>query len=188
MEVEYRDIPDFPGYRVGDDGSVWSAWAKRGLGYGRGTHHFIGNNWRLLKPQTEIKTGYLWVRLTKDNKLRVIRVHSLVLRSFRGPRPKGEMTCHKDDNPSNNRLENLYWGTQKSNSADARRNGRLPTSGKKFKITLEDVFTIRKRAAAGEDIGALAVEFGISKNHCRSVVNGRYWNRFPFAVTREERR
>lgn len=27
--VEYRDIPEFPGYRVGSDGSVWSAWSRR---------------------------------------------------------------------------------------------------------------------------------------------------------------
>src|SRR5215472_269740 len=31
-QVDYRDIPGFPGYRVGDDGSIWSAWRKGGRG------------------------------------------------------------------------------------------------------------------------------------------------------------
>jgi hypothetical protein len=26
--VEYRDVPGFPGYRVGTDGSVWSCWER----------------------------------------------------------------------------------------------------------------------------------------------------------------
>jgi hypothetical protein len=29
-DVEYRDVPGFPGYRVGSDGSVWSGWRTNG--------------------------------------------------------------------------------------------------------------------------------------------------------------
>ena len=28
--IEFRDVPDFEGYRVGADGSVWSRWAYNG--------------------------------------------------------------------------------------------------------------------------------------------------------------
>ena len=37
-QVEYRDVPGWPGYRVGDDGSVWSLWKRRGLGRGTATY------------------------------------------------------------------------------------------------------------------------------------------------------
>lgn len=28
----YADVADFPGYRVGNDGSMWSCWRRAGLG------------------------------------------------------------------------------------------------------------------------------------------------------------
>lgn len=49
-------------------------------------------------------------------------VHHLVLEAFVGPRPEGAHACHRDDNPSDNRLENLYWGTPEDNMADKVRN------------------------------------------------------------------
>lgn len=33
--------------------------------------------------------------------------------------------CHKDNVPTNNRVENLYWGTQKDNMSQASRDGRM---------------------------------------------------------------
>lgn len=50
-------------------------------------------------------------------------VHSLVLDSFVGPCPPGMMARHLNDDPSDNRLENLCWGTRSENSHDAVANG-----------------------------------------------------------------
>lgn len=35
------------------------------------------------------------------------------------------MVCHKDDNPLNDELSNLYYGTKASNTADAIANGKM---------------------------------------------------------------
>lgn len=34
------------------------------------------------------------------------------------------MVCHKDNNPTNNKPENLYWGTQSHNMQQMVRDGR----------------------------------------------------------------
>lgn len=52
-------------------------------------------------------------------------VHHLVLEAFVGPRPEGMECCHDDDDPANNRLENLRWDTHSSNLNDRIKNGSL---------------------------------------------------------------
>lgn len=37
-------------------------------------------------------------------------VAELVLETFVGPKPEGKKACHKDNDKTNNRVENLYWG------------------------------------------------------------------------------
>ena len=54
---------------------------------------------------------------------RVIVAH-LILETFRGPRPPGMMALHWNDVDSDNRLENLRWGTESENRRDAVRNRR----------------------------------------------------------------
>lgn len=51
------------------------------------------------------------------------QIHHLVLEAFVGPKPLGMYGCHRDDDPTNNRLDNLYWGTPADNTADCLRNG-----------------------------------------------------------------
>ena len=51
-------------------------------------------------------------------------VHRLVLEAFVGPHPEGKPCgLHKDDNQSDNRIENLYWGSSSENRYDAVANG-----------------------------------------------------------------
>lgn len=50
-------------------------------------------------------------------------VHVLVLEAFIGPRPEGLESCHYDDDPANNHVENLRWGTRRSNTLDRVRLG-----------------------------------------------------------------
>ena len=50
-------------------------------------------------------------------------VYHLVLDAFIGPRPQGMECLHWDDDPTNNTLENLRWGTRADNMRDMSRNG-----------------------------------------------------------------
>ena len=162
--VEYRDIPGFPGYRVGDDGSVWSCQ------FGR--HH--NARWRKLKPfihqkRTASRT-YLCLHLFRNGKRHTRLLHRLVLEAFVGPRPDGDESRHLDGNPLNNTLANLRWGTHAENTADSRRLGRFAT-----KLSEDEVREIRRRVTAGESRKVLAVEFGTSVTNINSIMNGYSW-------------
>jgi hypothetical protein len=123
--VEYRDIPGFPGYRVGDDGSVWSLWETIQTGVFPATRT-LGKK---LKPVAIrlAKNGYPRVSLWHNKRNNDFSVHKLVLISFVGPCPDGCEALHYDDIRTNNNLSNLRWGTPIENAADAMRNGRART-------------------------------------------------------------
>lgn len=47
---------------------------------------------------------------------KTFKVHQLVCEAFNGPKPfDGAVVMHLDENPANNRPDNLAWGTQKEN-------------------------------------------------------------------------
>lgn len=80
----------------------------------------------ILKP-TKDKDGYLLVGLWKNRKEKKFRVHKLVAGVFipnDNPIEKTEIN-HKDENPSNNHVDNLEWVTPKENCNYATRNERL---------------------------------------------------------------
>ena len=62
--------------------------------------------------------------------------------------PGNKICCHKDGDPNNNRLENLYWGTAKQNSMDLFFSG----TAKQAKINVELVAQIKKLFEKYSDI------------------------------------
>ena len=69
------------------------------------------------------KHGYIQVDLFDHNSNRSkYRLHVIVMQTFHGLPPLGHIVCHWDDNPKNNQLTNLRYGTQKDNIADRMRN------------------------------------------------------------------
>lgn len=79
---------------------------------------------RLLKPITE-SSGYLVVKLQIGNKSVPKKIHRLVAETFI-PNPN-DLPCvnHKDENRTNNCLNNLEWCTYKENANYGTRNERL---------------------------------------------------------------
>jgi hypothetical protein len=112
-------MPAFPGYRVGNDGTVWSCLQRAR----RGQRRVIGPVWKLLRPDVGQK-GHLRVTLFVDG-ISVRRlVHHLVLEAFVGPRPEGMEACHFPDwNPANNSASNLRWDTKQGNWRDRKLHG-----------------------------------------------------------------
>ncbi len=74
-------------------------------------------------------------------------VHRLVLEAFVGPCPEGKECRHFPDRTrTNNRLENLSWGSHRRNCKDKRIHGTSAAGVKnnKTKITEKVVFLVRK--------------------------------------------
>jgi hypothetical protein len=112
--VEYRQIPGFPAYRVGTDGSVWTC--RRKGGNDRSAERLTAV-WRPMKLHAH--GGYLRVNLVRDGKHYSRPAHCLVLEAFVGPCPLGMEACHfPDTERSNNRLDNLRWDTRSENMRD----------------------------------------------------------------------
>ena len=111
MEI-WRDIKDFLGYQVSNWGRVRSFINNR---------HGICGEWHMLKPVFNHR-GYPTVCLGRGNRRLVSR---LVAEAFISNPDNLPLVRHLDDDPSNNHVDNLAWGTQTDNMQDCVRHGRL---------------------------------------------------------------
>jgi len=180
--MRFQELERWPGYRVGDDGSVWSRH-RVGPPYG------LVEAWHRMKP-TMNNRGYMTVILRQNGKPRTCQVHRLVLEAFVGPCPDGHEACHwPNPDRANCRLENLRWDTRKANVADAIRQGRHAMGSRNghAKLTEALVTEIRQRVASGEKQKDLAVEFGVSRSTICQVHKQRTWQaygRLPLVIRR----
>ena len=167
--VRYKEVPGFPAYRVGDDGSAWTRWRRVGF-----SSYEIGDEWKLLKT-TPDRRGRVRIRLSGKQYF----LYRLVLEVFIGSCPEGMCCRHLDGNSMNNRLENLAWGTSSENSQDALRHGTHTgpkNRGKRrsFKVlTAAQVQQIRTLFAAGAKRRDLASRFNVCETTIWYTVNRR---------------
>lgn len=125
------------------------------------------------------KTGYLRVRLCKNNKYKYWFVHRLVLLSFVGKPPKANSQVnHKDGVKSNNNLHNLEWVSPQQNSLHAVRTlGILLTRGEKVgsaRLTEKEVQEIR--GLQGKLLQReIAEMFGVHVMTVNDILKGRTW-------------
>lgn len=105
-EEQWRPAPGLDGYEVSNYGRV------RGVDRTLTNRNGVKRRWKgRIRVLTPIGFGYPGVWL----KGKVYPVHRLVCEAFHGPRPEGLVTLHLDGDPTNNRSENLAWGTQSKN-------------------------------------------------------------------------
>ena len=164
--VRYRKSNRYPGYRVGDDGSVWS----RQWGY-----------WRQLSPYRMKKRGKV-VLLTVEFKAFGKRVRftlgGLVLTAFVGPCPDGMEACHNDGDPLNNHVDNLRWDTHANNCKDTIKHGRTTHGQRQHMVKLKDeeVLFIKRALKTGEMSQAdMARKFKVSPQTICDIHKGRRW-------------
>lgn len=126
MPETWKPIPGYEdAYEVSDLGRVRSLERLVPARNGSTRRQFA----RILRP-SPLPTGHLHVSLSRNGKGRSYTVHRLVLLAFIGPPRRDQECCHRDGNPSNNALTNLYWGTRTDNRLDDIRNGRHPQARK----------------------------------------------------------
>lgn len=161
--VEYRDIPGFAHYRVGDDGTVWSCKPA-----GRSS---VLRPWRKLVASNNTN-GYPHVGLCKDGKTRTRLVHTLVLEAFVGPMPEGKEAAHENGVRDDARLSNLSWKTAKDNSADKFRHG---TNSKAMdRATAEKIVEMLKDSRT--TYATIASRCSVSEGSVAAIAQGRTWN------------
>jgi hypothetical protein len=133
---------------------------------------------KLLKPSLAVRGGYPVVGVLKDGKIRVLKVHRLVLEAFVGPaRPESSVGRHLDGDPTNNRLENLAWGTMAENSQDMVRHGRSQRGSKSpvARLTEEKVRQARRLYADGMSQEDIAARLGVVQGTVSCALRGVSW-------------
>ena len=122
---------------------------------------------RLLRPGPS-NYGHLSVVLGRRQ---TRMVHDLVLRAFVGCPPTKHECCHNNGAPSDNRLENLRWGTRSENNIDAVQHQR------RGKLSANDVRNIRFALSEGErGVGKqLARAYGVCPATISAVKVGRHY-------------
>ena len=108
----WKDVKGYEGlYQVSDLGRIKT---KRGT----------------IRKLTQNKNGYLYVNLCKDGKIKNFPVHRLVALAFIEPHEVGLTVNHKNEDKTDNRVENLEWLTRKDNLNYGTHNARVSKNRK----------------------------------------------------------
>lgn len=112
------NIPGYPGYHISKRGKIYSRWDVNGKG-------ILSKRYHLKQPHLNKKGRYIIGLSQPGIGTTKWLVHRLVALVYL-PNPEGlPYICHKDNVPTNNSVNNLYWGTQKDNMSQASKEGRM---------------------------------------------------------------
>jgi hypothetical protein len=167
----FQQIHGFPRYAISEDGTILSI-----CGRGFGAQHDLP--WSDAHKVTPFMVkGYQQLRLRGRNKVRQVMVHTLVLETFAGPRPKYCECRHLDGNKTNNNIANLVWGTRSENMQDRILHGAVPRGERHSfaKLTEADVLDIRQRRACGITYRVLASDFRVAIGTIWDAVQRNTW-------------
>jgi len=107
MQEEWKKINEYDDYMISNNGKVKSLKFE---------------NENILKPYNN--KGYMYIKISMNGKVKQFKIHRLVAKAFIKNEYSKPDINHLDNNPSNNRVENLEWCTHKENMEYARKQGR----------------------------------------------------------------
>lgn len=171
-------VPDFPGYVVSDQGEVYC-----NLGFHPHIKKFE-DKYRLIKGG-KARDNRRVVSLSKDGRVVYKQVHTLVLESFIGPCPPGLEGCHNDGDHTNNKLENLRWGTRASNAKDRLKHGKFDPKKSKQRLTENDVIEILKRLDNNELQDKIAKDYQVTQALINKINRGENWRKLQIKLGRK---
>ncbi len=156
-----KEIKDCPGYFITKTGSIIST--KKG---------------KLFElANQEDKDGYQYIVILNKDKKRVrYAIHRLIA-IYYIPNPNNlPCVCHHDDNPRNNSIPNLFWGTNKDNMADKVMKNRQ-AKGETFvksKLTNKQVQTVKQYNDPRLD-NYFSTLYKVVPKTIRDIRTGRTW-------------
>lgn len=157
-------------YVAGDDGHIYSYSEAR-------TNAKKPKPFRLADVRND---NYFMVSICKGGKKqRSYSIHELINLAFHGLKPEGKnVSRHLDGDWSNNKPDNICWGTYAENEADKRRHGRVALGEKQgiAKLTDEAVRIIRASIPYGLwNTADAAKVFGVTPHHVSAIARGMGW-------------
>lgn len=167
--MEWRVIPEFPSYRISEDGQVYS------------TH----KSGKILSPK-EDKDGYLEVCLSENKVRHYVRVHRLVGMAFLDNPEDLPLINHKDMDVKNNHYSNLEWCTYTHNTKHFYENSLSHKSLSSF--NKEELLAIIECYNSGKSQKEVASLFGLQTRPdvISEIVTGRRFSELTGVVKSED--
>lgn len=171
MNEVWKDVVGYEGcYQVSNFGRIRST--KRVTFDGRKRKEMI-------RAPSYDPDGYLTVNLSKDGISKTQRIHRLVATAFI-PNPNGySQINHKDENKSNNCVENLEWCTCEYNLKYGNRLRKVSGENHpRAKLTYEIVKEIRRSYKPRDpEYGAHALsrKYNVGYNNIGKIVRNEIW-------------
>lgn len=169
----WRPIPGYSLFEASEEGQIRRVAYKAGT---KGPNHPLPH---VLAGWINNR-GYPYVNVSKDGGgYQPKQVHRLVLMAFKGLPPEGKpLGCHIDGDRTNNRADNLYWGSAADNGADKVRLGEAATfrgNHPRAKLTEHSVRIIMRELGQGKSPNELADRFGVVPGAILNIRAGRTW-------------
>lgn len=131
---------------------------------------------KTLNPSIDSR-GYINFSIRSNHKPKTLYIHREMAKAFKENPNNYKIVRHLNDIKTDNRLDNIEWGTSTDNRADAIRNGKqFHAPGKKpikAKLTKDLVLAIIASSANNSELGRT---LGVTECTVSKVRTGRTWN------------
>lgn len=162
MPEVWRPIPSLPGYVASSEGRVMRVPYLLKMPHG-GYRSYGG-----VPTRGVIADGRYGINFRGKN----YAIHRLVCEAFAGPAPEGAVCMHLNEDATDNRANNLAWGTQKENLAAPGFRAYCKRRSSSPKINNDQAKYIKYGTMS---CAAAARQFGISPSTVSNIRAGRSW-------------
>jgi len=147
---KFKKLKEFPNYLISNHGRILSLYKGA---------------W--LTPRATNGGQHLQVCLKEDDKMNWMYVHRLVAMAFiKRKNKKCNVVMHLDDNPKNNHIDNLKWGTQLENMNWIYRNQEFG----KIKNKSETIYKLSVKIQEELDIRLMKSLDILAKKYNRTII------------------
>lgn len=159
-DMKYKTITGLSKYQIREDGEIVSNWSEP----------------KVLAGGTD-KDGYRKFVLIDDlGARRYLRRASLVCTAYHGPRPRGKNVRHLDGSRTNDRPDNLAWGTQAENCADKLLHGTIQRGNNSGTAKITEAQALAVKAMLPKKTRVISEKLGISKHTINNIRYGNSWS------------
>ena len=172
---EWRDIKNFPGYQVSNEGRVRSFWKKKHYPTGYGTHRVLSDDPTILHGSDD-GNGYLKLMLYSktDGKKYCKKIHRLVAEAFIPHNDEEDTVDHIKsgrEGKLDNSVRNLRWVSRRENIQKAYRDGMCDSRIEKQKkpIMVRDIWVDQRKLFSS--INDACYELGLTRDQINSALH-----------------
>lgn len=170
----FKEVDGFPAYRVSEEGEIETCWQWGAFYAGMPAE----KKWKPLPVKPNAK-GYIPIHLRDvGRKGRRTHLHRLVAETHVSKAPfLNACVRHLDGNPTNNKVENLAWGTYLDNENDKLSHGTHRSRITNAKLTPEKMEMARAMRVSGATTNAIAKAIGVSRPTISRLLSGATWGK-----------